>query len=51
MISRIDASEDRGEKSVNLEDRDFLKWYSAEDMEFLRETCRRHLKHPFGYNY
>lgn len=51
MKKRIDATEDQGDKSVNLVDRDFLKWYSESDMEFLREACRRHLKYDFGYKY
>lgn len=49
MQSRLAASET--EKIVNMQTRNDLDWYNAEDLEFVRETCRKHLKYDFGYKY
>lgn len=51
MKSKIDRSEDQAERSVNLERREALEWYSLADLEFLRAALKKHLKHSFGYRY
>ncbi len=36
---------------VNDEVRDWDTWYAPADRAWLREACRRHLHHDFGYGY
>lgn len=48
MAERMDED---GEKIVNLDARNDLDWYSASDMDFLRQTCAKYLKHDFGYKF
>jgi hypothetical protein len=49
MRQKLDTTETKFEKSVNLGQRDFKQWYSAEDRAFVEETCKRFLNCDFGY--
>ena len=38
-------------RSVRLDPRPAIEWYSEKDLRFVADLCRRHLKHTFGYQY
>jgi|GEM_PF-1315191 len=50
MKKRIDPTEAKAEKSVNLKIRNFKDWYNQEDRKFTDAVFSKHLKYNFGYN-
>ena len=51
MARKRDPATPAGVDVVRNDPRDYAHWFGRDDEEFLRETCRRFLRHDFGNDY
>ena len=49
MRQKLDKSEAKFEKTVNLDQRNANDWFNESDETFFRQICARYLKYDFGY--
>ncbi len=51
MSKKLNLNEAHAAKTVNLKERKTEDWYSEEDMHYVFQVLKKHLKYDFGYGY